>query len=417
MQRYWTLLKARRQFRLLWLAQVISLTGDWFNTIASVILVNRYMDSELAISFLFLGRALPVFIFSPIAGVIADRFDRKWILIISNALRIFVVLGFLLVDSRERAPLIFILTLTQFSISAFFEPAYNAIIPRLVSSDELITANTLGNVTWSVMLTFGAVIGGVVAGVAGVQVALIVDALTFALAASLIFFMQVDARPTQVITGEALSQDAGRFADLREGFSYVMTRPALALVAMVKGLGQFGSIDLMVAVYAEKIFRYGNDGSTTLGILFAAHGVGAILGPLLGDFLGDGSERSLQRWIGLGFGMVVLGWVVYALGGSLAVVAGGMVIRGMGGSINWVYSSILIQMKVPDSHLGRVFGLDFTFFMLMLSLSVLIPGWGMDILNIPPREMVLILSALSLLPVVLWLVKLRTQGFLRPASP
>ena len=161
MQRYLTLLRTRPQFRNLWFASVVSFAGDWFNTIASVILVNRYLDSTTAVGLLFVARAIPPFLLSPVAGVVADRFNRKTILIVTDLLRFFIVLGFLFIQSAEQAWLIYVLTIAQFSVSAFFEPARAAILPSLIEgNDELLTANTLSSVTWSAMLTLGAALGG-----------------------------------------------------------------------------------------------------------------------------------------------------------------------------------------------------------------------------------------------------------------
>src|SRR6185436_15603930 len=137
-----SLLQLRPKFRSLWLAQVISLTGDWFNTIASVIIVNRYAASGLAVGGLFIARALPPFLLGPVAGVVADRFDRRKILIVSDVLRAAIVLCFLWVDRPERLWLLYGLNILQFSVSSFFEPARAALTPAVVAADELLTANT-----------------------------------------------------------------------------------------------------------------------------------------------------------------------------------------------------------------------------------------------------------------------------------
>ena len=84
MQEYWQLIKKRRAFRNLWLSIVVSLMGDWFNTIASMMIVNQYTDSGLAISGILIARTLPIFLVGPIAGVVADRFDRKKIMIVTD---------------------------------------------------------------------------------------------------------------------------------------------------------------------------------------------------------------------------------------------------------------------------------------------------------------------------------------------
>src|SRR6476469_1748875 len=114
MTSYFSFLQLRPKFRSLWLAQVISLTGDWFNTIASVIIVNHYAASGLAVGGLFIARALPPFLLGPVAGVVADRFDRRKLLILSDILRAGIVSCFLLVDRPERLWLLYVLTVLQF---------------------------------------------------------------------------------------------------------------------------------------------------------------------------------------------------------------------------------------------------------------------------------------------------------------
>ena len=110
MNEYLTLLRHNRDFRYLWLGSVISQLGDWFNVIAAAELITRLTDSGLALSGLFVARFLPLFLFSPIAGVLADRFNRKNILILSDVLRGVTVLGFLLVRDAADLPLFYLLT-------------------------------------------------------------------------------------------------------------------------------------------------------------------------------------------------------------------------------------------------------------------------------------------------------------------
>lgn len=406
MRDYLELLQRRRQFRLLWIGQLISLMGDWFNTIATVILVNRYTDSSLAVGGLFLARSLPFALCGPLAGVIADRFDRKWVIIWSNLLRVPVVLGYLLVTDSETVWLVYACSILQFSLSSFFEPAFAAFLPSLVDRHELVTANALSSVIWSAMLAIGAAIGGAVASLLGVQAALLVDAATFAVAAALVVPIKPEFRPS---LSQEISFSGNRFTEFVDGLRYIRGNLGIALLTLVKSLGQIGSVDVMVAVYAERVFVVGENGATTLGILFAATGVGAVTGPLLAGWLTDGSERSLTHWITIGFVQIVLGWLLLGLAPSLAVAALGLLLRGMGGSINWTYSSVLLQMKVPDQFLGRVFGLDFTIFMLTLSLMVWLSGLILDQTSITPRALGVYIGLASIIPLSLWLGALRWQ--------
>src|SRR5690606_12942705 len=155
------LLRRNANFRNLWLGSVISQFGDWFNVIASAEVISRLTDSGTALSFLFLARFLPLFVFSPIAGVLADRFDRKRIMVLSDVLRAVAVLGFLFIHEPDDIWLFYLLTILQFSLSALFTPARGAVLANVVRSDELVAANALDSLTWSTMLALGAFAGGV----------------------------------------------------------------------------------------------------------------------------------------------------------------------------------------------------------------------------------------------------------------
>ncbi|MCC6904984.1 MAG: MFS transporter [Anaerolineae bacterium] len=409
MNTYYALLKNRREFRILWTAQVISLAGDWFNTIASVVILSRLTDSGAGIGLLFVTRAIPPFLLGPVAGVLADRFDRRTIMVMANYLRAVIVLGFLLVLYTEQAWLIYVLTLLQFGVSAFFEPARSAIAPSLVHRDEIVSANTLSSATWSTMLTLGAAVGGIVTGLFGPAVALIIDALTFVVAG--ILTQQLGSHRAE---GAAHHRTSG-LRDFKEGLVYLWTRPGVALPASVKAMQQVGNIDILFALYALQVFRVGQDGATTLGTLYAAHGVGSITGPLIADAIGDRSARYLQRAITVGYVLIPIGWLIFGLAPALWVAVLAMFIRGMGGSINWTYSSALLQIRVPGSFLGRVTALDFAFFTLALAISAWLPGVVQDAFGVQPRELVIGIAALSLISLGVWLLASRAQT--PPADP
>jgi MFS family permease len=401
MKNYLTLVRARPSFRSLWLAQVISLTGDWFNTIASVVLVNRYTDSGLAVGGLFLARALPPFLLGPLAGVVADRFNRKWVLIVSDLLRAVIVLGFLWVDRPERAWLLFVLSVIQFSVSSFFEPARAAILPNLVSSDELLTANTLSSATWSAMLAFGAAIGGFTAAAFGARVALIIDSISFGLSAALVFSIGYtpQARPR--------AAHSNGLTDFLEGLRYVRRNPKTGLVTLVKAMGQVGSVDIIAATYAARVFRFGQEGAVTLGLMFAFFGLGAILGPVVGNALGVRTKRALQVAINVGFLCLPVAWFIIGVSPTLPFVLIGVTLRGMGGSVNWTYSDVLIQMSTPDQFMGRVYSLDFGIFTLALSASVWFSGAALDQFALDPRAVAVYFGLGSLLPLMFWTVMTR----------
>jgi MFS family permease len=404
MSNYLPFLQRRSKFRSLWLAQVISLTGDWFNTIASVIIVNRYSASGLAVGGLFIARALPPFLLSPIAGVIADRFDRRKVLILSDILRAGIVLCFLLVDRPEHLWLLYVLTVLQFSVSAFFEPARAALVPALVEPDELLIANTLSSITWSAMLALGGAIGGLTASIFGVRVSLIVDAGSFLASALLVLSIR-----GQFHTEAAHALDSG-WQNFVDGMNYVRKNLDVGLVTLVKALGQVGSFDIISALYAAHVFREGQDGATTLGLMFTAFGLGSVIGPLISNRLGDSSAVWLRRAILGGFMCMPLAWLIVGTAPSLPIVLAGCVLRGAGGSVNWTYSDVLLQMTVPNHLLGRVFAFDIAIFTLAVSISLWLTGFVTDHFHLSPRTIVLLLSMGSVAPLLLWGAALRWQS-------
>ena len=403
MNTYLSLLQVRPKYRSLWLAQVISLTGDWFNTIASVIIVNRYAASGLAVGAMFIARALPPFLLGPIAGVVADRFDRRKVLIVSDLLRAIIVASFLWVDRPERLWLLYMLTVLQFSASSFFEPARAALVPALVQEDELLTANTLASITWSAMLTLGGAIGGLTAALLGVRVSLLIDAASFLVSAAFILTItgEFHARAVHVL-------ESG-WKNFMDGMKYVRSNLDVGLVTLVKALGQVGSFDIISALYASRVFQVGQEGATTLGLMFTAFGVGAVIGPLIANRLGDSSTTWLRRAILGGFLCMPIAWLIVGVAPSLPIVLIGCVLRGIGGSINWTYSDVLLQITVPNQLLGRVFAFDFAIFTLAVSVSLWLTGYITDQFHLSPRTIVLLLASGSLVPFALWSFALHWQ--------
>jgi MFS family permease len=366
-------------FTKLWSAQVVSLLGDWFNTIVLSTRVVSYSDgSGLAISIFLMARFLPPLIVGPFAGVLVDRFDRKRILIYSNILRTGIVLLFLLTTTPNTLWLIYALTIIQFTLSALFEPGQSAITPSLVSHNDLVLANTLASITWSVMLAAGAIIGGAVSAIFGESFALIFDALTFAVAAWLISRINVTTLESQPETSPQSNLQGGSFMD---GLRFLNANRRIAAVLLVKGGGSLGNVDVLMTIYATQIFVLGKSGQLSLGIMYSAFGLGAILGPLILNRFHSGGTGQLRRLVIVGFIWAALGWVIIGLAGTILIASLALLIRGMGGSANWTYSSVIIQKSVPDRFLGRVFSLDLAVFQLATVLSILVHGSLIDFLT------------------------------------
>jgi MFS family permease len=398
---YVSLVRDNHNYRQLWLSQVVSQLGDWFNLIASAALVAQASDSGLAIGGLFLARLLPPFLLGPLAGVVADRFDRRKIMILTDLLRALLVPCFLLVRSEQDIWLIYTLTILQLSISAFFEPARAAILPSVVDRQELITANALSSVTWSAMLALGAAIGGLVAALFGLTTAFLVDAATFLVSAW--FVSQIT--PAAGLQGgpTASSQENGWSAFIL-GMRYLRRHPAVLAIALVKGVSAlaFGGMAIVEVTFAKEFFPLGQAGSGTLGLIYLAGGLGTGLGPLIARRL-TGDNPVTMHWALLGtFATALIGYLLVGLAPTLPLLLVAMLIRAAGGGTNWVYSSALLQMMAPNRYLGRIFAFDMAMMTLASSLSTLWVGWARDQLGLGPHQIALTLGVVSLVSTLGW---------------
>lgn len=398
MSNYIRLLRENPGFSRLWLAQVISLFGDWFSLIVLAALVSRYSEgSGEAVSLFLLAHVVPPLVLSPVAGVLVDRFDRKRMLILSDVSRALVVLLLLLANTPDRLWLIYLLTVIQFALSAVFEPGRSAIMPSLVAQNDLVSANTLSSVTWSVMLAAGAVAGGVVGSLFGTATALVIDAASFAISALVISQIRYEPKASP---RDGTSRSDRSFS---EGLRFIARHPATLAALLVKAGLSLGSVDAVLIIYGTSLFVLGENGTISMSILWSAFGVGAILGPIITNRFNDGSVRAMRRLVIVGYLLVTTGWFLFGSAPLLLVASLALVVRAMGGSINWTYSSVIIQKSVPDEFLGRMFALDMAGFHLAMGLSIFLTGQAIDAIGSENvRQVVTGLGYVSIVPLLVW---------------
>jgi len=411
MGEYLDLLKRNPNFRYLWWGNVVSLLGDWFNLIASAALVTNLTNSGVAISYLFLVRFLPQFLFSPAAGVIADRYDRRKILIFADLLRAITVLGFLIIRSEDQLWLFYLFTATQFMLSAMFVPARAAAMANIVDQSDLVAANALDSFTWSTMLALGSFLGGVIAALFGSQTAFVMDASTFLMSAWLISRITMPKRE-----GTAASVSGGGWLELVEGMRYLWHFPLLLVIGLVKAAGSFvwGAINVLEISYADHVYPLSdpalvkwlsidNGGTATLGLIYVASGLGTGLGPLLmRRWLGDATKR-LMVGISIGFFLTAAGILMLGLVTSLPAFLGATFVRTFGTGTIWVFSAVLLQIMVPDKVKGRVFGFEFAALTLTQSLSVLAAGYAQDLFAMSLFRITLVFGWLGVIVFILWM--------------
>src|ERR1700691_2409809 len=164
---YLRLVRGNRNFRRLWLAQIVSEIGDWFYTLSIYTLLLQLTGHASSVALALVLQVLPQTFVGPTAGVVNDRLRLKHVMIAADLVRFAVVLAMLLVRSRSMVWLVYPLLFLETCMAAFFEPARNAVIPNIASREDVILANTLSSTTWSLNLMIGATLGGIVAALLG----------------------------------------------------------------------------------------------------------------------------------------------------------------------------------------------------------------------------------------------------------
>jgi len=415
MSEYLNLLRHNQNFRYLWWGNVVSLLGDWFNLIASAALVTKLTSSGVAISYLFLVRFLPQFLFSPIAGVIADHYDRKKIMIFADLLRVVTVSSFLFIRSANQLWLFYLLTATQFMLSALFVPARTAALANIVDQKDLVTANALDSFTWSTMFALGAFLGGIIAALFGNQAAFVMDASSFVLSALLVSRIVMPKR--ERITS---SESPGGWLELNEGIRYLWHIPFLLGIALVKAAGSlvYGAINVLEISYAEQVYPLSitglakwlsidSGGTATLGLIYVASGLGTGLGPLLmRRWLGDSTKRLLVG-ISIGFLFMAVGISTLGLVSTLPAYLVSTFIRTVGTGTVWVFSAALLQTLIPDKVRGRVFAFEFAALTLTQSMSIFAAGYMQDVFGLPLNQISFSFGYLGITVFILWMLFFR----------
>jgi len=409
---YRELLATNPVFRRLWFGQVVSQLGDWFNSIALYSLLLEYTGSGRAVGAALLCQLLPIFLFGPLAGFIADRLPRKRILIATDLLRGALVLGFLLVDHPDRYRWCYLLLFLQVSLSAFFLPARQAVLPQCVSRRELLAANALAGITWSVMLAIGSGLGGVVASTLGRPAAFVLDSVSYFVSA--LFLWPLPAFPPITRRVVRSIADWSGWTDLAEGVRYLVQRPGLMSVLLVKAAwGVSGGILLLYSILGTKVFSLGRSGALSIGLLYTARGIGAGIGPVVARAIGGEVPSRLRASIGIGF--LVAGALLLALAAttSFALALCLVAAAHMGGSILWVFSTTLLHHRTDPSFSGRVFAAEQAAMTLTMSLSTFCVGQALDASGLSPRALLAILGGIVLVPMLVWfwLERARTEWY------
>jgi MFS family permease len=367
------LLVRNPDFRRLFLSSVVSLAGDWFSFVAVAGLVTELTGRPGAPAFIYAATVLPVFLASPFAGAIADRFDRRRVLVIADLVRVPITLLLCAAAWWSSVPLA-IAAIVGLGVGAsFHDPIASAATPNLVARADLASAQALMGAVWGSMLMVGAGIGGIVAELLGRQAAFAIDAASFAVSAWLLYGIRT---PLQ----EAATPHRTRGA-LGEAIRYIRETPIVSRLLFAKvGVSASNGIVGLLPAFAHG--RFAGTGIAT-GLLFAARGLGALVGPVLarGAAGATPTRRAIIAVCGVSTLSYCAVYAVFPFAGAFAVAMVMVVLAHLGGGAQWSLSTYGLQRETPDHLRGRVMALDYGLATLFIGLSSIVAGVLADALG------------------------------------
>lgn len=414
---YFQLLQRNRSFRRLWIGQVISELGNWFNFIAALGLVRVVSNASAEVTtILLISRLVPFTLFAPLAGAFVDRWSRRTVMIATDILRVAVALGFLLVRRPQDLWIAYLCTALLAFFGAFFEAAKNAAVPNITGEKDLLAGNALMFSSRFLLMSLGAALGGWTAAYIGYEAAFIVNALSFFASAYSVWLVpeeETRQAPVEVSENTARKLYSGYGRDIREGWTYIIKHaPVAAILAanIVWAIGG-GAINLIAERLGALVFAQENGikADSAVAALYFANGMGLFLGMMIARRVGIYFEMK-KRIVGfIGWSLVAQG-IIFAFVGvmpTLWLACLVLLVSRVILSAEFAVQEALLMRLVPDNLRGRVSTTDRAAEMLIWSLSTAVAGWSLNVIN--SRTLTIIAGLLSGLAGVMWLVLFMTQ--------
>jgi MFS family permease len=407
---YWRLVRHNRNFRSLWLAQIVSEAGDWFYALAIYTLLLEITGAATSIALALVFQVLPQTFAGPAAGLVNDRLSRKQVMVVTDLSRVVIVLAMLLVRGPRDTWFLYLLLTLETVMAAFFEPARNAVIPNIVATEDVTLANTLSASTWSFVLAAGATAGGIIAAVFGRNVVFILNGISFLISAWLISNMQFEelhcrgAAPFKLL-------EIFDFSPTLEGIRFIRRDPRLSASLFIKiGTGVLACGWVMFPIFGSQVFMLpgmsiSRNAMVVTSILAGARGIGALAGPLASSPWAADSQIRMTRLVLLGFILAGGGYFALSQSPGLSWACAALFVAHAGGAMIWVNSTTLLQLNSEDRFRGRVFAADLAIAMLTVAAAGFFAGRAIDS-HIPVRQVAFAVGFVELLLGALWLLAL-----------
>ena len=376
---YWALLKENRNFRNLYFARLVSLFGDWFHLLAVLTLLRSMGDASAgSFGLILILKMLPSVFLSPIAGVVTDRYSRRKIMIFTDWARAFLVLLMLGMIWFPNALVLYILVILQACVAVFFDPARSAMLPDIVTPEELTAANALSAATWSAMLTLGTAIGGVFTSFFGWEAALVVDILSYLV--SIVLLLRI-VEPSWQKNRKPPSGWKGilGLSDLQEGIVYMRSKPRVLSLALVKfGWCIIGGATLILTLIGENFFMISGMPLLAVTILYVSRGAGTGIGPIVARWFSRSRPDAMEKMILVGYLFGAFSYAIVSFSTYLSVTVFFVFCAHLGGATCWVFSTVRLQQLLPTEIRGRVFAAEQTALTASIAFSIWAYGFCFD---------------------------------------
>ncbi len=366
-----------RNFALLWSGQAISQIGDALFNVAMMWLVLQLTGSALAMGTTVILTQLPRLAFQLIGGVSVDHYDRRMLMLMSDAIRGIVMLVFAILVATNQIQMIhiYILSIIFGIVSAFFFPAMSALIPNLVAQEELIAANSLSSLTMQGSQIIGPAIAGVLIAVPSIGIAGVsfFNAFSFGVGVLALLLMQLPAH----LNGTRKTN--GSFVyELKDGFRYLFGFRALVVILFLAMVLNFAlaPVSVILPIFVKNILGLGSE---SFGFLMSAFGVGMVAGSIAVGVRPPRAHRGIIVFL-----LTALQGVIFAAVGLVPIFVISSVLAIAMGFSNGIVNTLLaatMQGMIADEYRGRIFGLTSMIAMGLMPISLAIAGGLTDVVG------------------------------------
>jgi MFS family permease len=347
-----------RDFRLLWTGQFVSLTGSQMQLVAINWHVYLLTKSSVALGLVGLVRVVPIVLCSLVGGVVADAFDRKRLMVITQSTMLLsaCVLASITATGLHAVWPIYLLTALSSAATAFDNPARQALMPQLVPARDFPNAVSLGLISFQIAMVTGPLLAGLVLAKWGPAVVYGVNAASFLAVIGAVLLLRAQGRASH----ETAAQGRVSFAALTEGLKFVWRTPVVVQSMTLDFVATFfASATALLPIYADRILGVGARG---LGVLAAAPAVGAVVAGLAMARFGSRLERPgatvLASIAAYGAATVLFGWSHLFWFSCLMLAC-----VGAGDTVSTVLRQTMRQLVTPDRLRGRMTSVNMIFFM------------------------------------------------------